>query len=66
MNWTAKWIAPRESMGDVAPEFVRSFCLAGSVEKAVLTVTAMGSYEAMLDGRRISDYVLAPGWTVYE
>ena len=66
MNWTAKWIAPRESMGDVAPEFVRSFCLAGSVEKAVLTVTAMGSYEAMLNGRRISDYVLAPGWTVYE
>jgi len=66
MNWTAKWIAPRESMGDVAPEFVRCFCLAGSVEKAVLTVTAMGSYEALLNGCRISDYVLAPGWTVYE
>ena len=31
-----------------------------------LQVTAMGVYEAQLNGKRVGDYVLAPGWTSYE
>ena len=29
-------------------------------------MTALGVYEAVLNGKRVSDYVLAPGWTTYE
>ena len=52
-------------MGDVAPAFVREFAAKGPVSRATLTVTAMGVYEAQINGKRVSDYVLAPGWTVY-
>jgi len=29
-------------------------------------VTATGVYEAALNGRRVGEFILAPGWTVYE
>lgn len=65
MNWKANWIAPKESMGDVAPLFCREFACKAPLQKAMLTVTAMGVYEVTLNGSRVSNYVLAPGWTVY-
>lgn len=66
MNWIAKWIKPVKNYGDVAPVFAKRFQISGKVKKAMLTVTAMGIYEAMLNGQRVSDYVLAPGWTTYQ
>lgn len=65
INWTAKWITPRETLGPVCPEFCRNFTLKKPIAAAVLHVTAGGTYEATLNGCRISDYVLAPGWTTY-
>jgi alpha-L-rhamnosidase len=38
----------------------------GEVAKATLRVTALGVFEAWIDGRRVSDDVLAPGWSSYE
>ncbi len=64
----AKWIRPAADFGDVVPEFSRSFSLKTEkkeVKSAYLTITGMGIYEAGLNGSRISDYVLAPGWTTY-
>ena len=65
MKWTAKWIKPKIDYGDVVPVFAKQFQIRGKVTKAVLTVTAMGVYEATINEKRISDYVLAPGWTTY-
>ncbi len=65
MNWTAKWIVPAAPMEDVCPEFYRTFS-AETVKKATLTVTAIGVYEAKINGKRISNYVLAPGWTSFK
>ena len=62
VNWTARWIAPAVPMGPVCPEFCRSFSLEKPVATAMLHVTAGGTYEATLNGSRISAYVLAPGW----
>lgn len=53
-------------MGDVAAVFQKRFSVEKAVEKATITMTAMGIYEPTLNGRRISDYVLAPGWTTYK
>jgi alpha-L-rhamnosidase len=36
-----------------------------SVSQARLYITAQGVYEAELNGKRIGDYFLAPGWTSY-
>ena len=38
---------------------------AGAVEKATLTVTALGVYEAELNGRKVGDVLFAPGYTYY-
>ncbi len=70
MEWKGKWIGPAQSMRDVCPVFVREFNkgdFPGKEIKSVqLQVTALGVYEAQLNGKRVGDYVLAPGWTSYE
>lgn len=38
----------------------------GPVERATLRLSALGVVEAFLNGRSVSDDVLAPGWTSYE
>jgi alpha-L-rhamnosidase len=48
-----------------APFLRRSFTVAGPVAAARLHVTALGLYEARLNGHRVGDAYLAPGWTDY-
>jgi len=62
MSLKAKWIKPKSIFTDVCPMYVKTFT-APPAAKAALTLTALGVYEAVLNGTRISDYVLAPGWT---
>ena len=70
MEWKGKWIGPAQDMGDVCPVFVREFGKGDFPGKKIasvqLQVTALGVYEAQLNGKRVGDYVLAPGWTSYE
>lgn len=65
MNWNAKWIKPAVDMGDVAPMFAKNFQLTGTVERATLFLTALGNYDAHINGIRVGEFVLAPGWTMY-
>lgn len=48
-----------------APYLRRSFTVAGPVAAARLHVTALGLYEARLNGQRVGDAFLTPGWTDY-
>lgn len=66
MNLKAKWIVPADDPGDICPEFSKSFQTTPGIKRASLLISAMGVYEAVLNGQRISDYVLAPGWTSYK
>lgn len=43
----------------------RTFVTQSQVKKARLYVTAQGVYEAHINGQRVGDHVLAPGWTSY-
>lgn len=43
----------------------RSFAVRGSVARARVYATAHGVYELEINGRRVGDDVLNPGWTVY-
>lgn len=43
----------------------KDFMVKGQVAKARLYATALGVYEASINGRRIGDSLLDPGWTDY-
>jgi len=58
------WITPSRPTGDVCPSFVKTFS-SENLSSASLSLTTLGVYEAVLNGQRVSEYVLAPGWTVY-
>ena len=66
-DWTARFISPRElgGLGAPAPVLRSAFDLPDGVVKARLYATAHGLYEARLNGHRVGDEVLAPGWTSY-
>ena len=65
MNWNAVWIQPEYDMGDIVPVYTKQFSLSKIPVRAVLHITALGVYEAYLNGKRIGNFVLAPGWTSY-
>ncbi len=69
-DWQAQWIGsswvggPRTT--SPAPYLRREFKLSQPVATARLYATAVGVYESYLNGIRIGDAVLAPGWTDYK
>ncbi len=63
-SWQARWIDPEfpHEKAERQPASVlrRAFTLE-ETENAVLYITCHGLYEARLNGRRVGDFVLAPG-----
>jgi alpha-L-rhamnosidase len=53
------------SAGDPVPYFRRAFEAPAGLQRAMLRITAIGVVEAWVNGSRIGDEVLAPGWTSY-
>lgn len=62
----ANWIYPKNLKENTCPEYKKDFTLKSDIKSAFLYITARGVYEAHLNGKRVGDFVLAPGWTVYE
>ncbi|KAI9166461.1 alfa-L-rhamnosidase [Paramyrothecium foliicola] len=55
-----------ERDGPKAPIYFRkSFTVNSTVKSARLYITAQGLYEAEINGQRVGDHVLAPGWQSY-
>jgi alpha-L-rhamnosidase len=67
-DWTARFVSPRAigGIGSPAPILSRTLRLRDDIASARLYVTAHGVYEASINGRRVGDEVLAPGWTSYQ
>ncbi len=62
----SQWITTARDLGNVCPVFSKNLQTDKTVASAELTITALGVYEAKLNGARVGDYVLAPGWTSYD
>ncbi len=68
-GWSAQWIGlPDEDPAQVlrpCPHLRREWTQRAPAVKARLYVTALGLHEVRLNGRRITDANLLPGWTDY-
>ena len=73
-DWQAQWLNDGKNnptkdedfyQDDPAPLFRKPFIVSKKVTCARLYISGMGYYEASLNGGRIGDAVLDPGWTAY-
>lgn len=67
-NWTGQMIAPLadQGVGTQASFVARDFTVAEVGKPAVLHISAQGLYRAFVNGRRVADDLLTPGWTCYD
>src|SRR5690606_7004042 len=68
-DWSAQWIKPLSDDPEAQERPValvrKSFQVGKPIRSARLYVTSHGLYEAHLNGQRVGDAVLTPGWTSY-
>lgn len=68
-GWSAQWITPSPDHIDplAAPAYMLRtvFEAKGALRSARVYATSAGLYELFVNGARISDELLAPGWTSY-
>lgn len=62
--WKGKWIG--ETASDEHHMYRKTFEAADKVKQARVYICGLGHYELSLNGKKVSDYVLQPGWTNYE
>jgi alpha-L-rhamnosidase len=67
-DWSARFVSPRDLGGleTPAPILGGAITVPGDVVRARLYATAHGVYQATLNGERVGDQELAPGWTAYQ
>ncbi|PFO06312.1 alpha-L-rhamnosidase [Bacillus sp. AFS076308] len=68
-EWKAEWITPDPEGMDPLSESAfllrKEFTLKPSITSARIYGTGVGLYELYLNGERVGDELLAPGWTSY-
>ncbi|MBK9935464.1 MAG: family 78 glycoside hydrolase catalytic domain [Cytophagaceae bacterium] len=64
----AKWInsgLKKDTVNGIVPMFRKTFSAKKTIVQATVYVTSRGLYELNLNGKRVGDAQLAPGWTTY-
>jgi alpha-L-rhamnosidase len=73
-DWKGKWIGDINPLSsdekklyedNPAPLFRRDFKAPKSVKKAVMHVSGIGYYESYINGKKVGNQLLDPGWTDY-
>ena len=65
MNTNAKWIKAPVELGELCPEFRKSFSADKKISRAVACVSALGMYNLYINGKKVENYLFAPGYTSY-
>ncbi|MFL5734912.1 MAG: family 78 glycoside hydrolase catalytic domain [Chloroflexia bacterium] len=69
-DWSARLATPDweedTSRPQPSPMLRREFGVKSGLLQARLYITALGVYEAQINGLRVGDHVLDPGWTSYD
>jgi len=66
-DWKAQWIQPavKEDPSQPSPLLRTTFMAKSGIASATAYITAHGLYEAQMNGQRVGDAYLTPGWTSY-
>jgi alpha-L-rhamnosidase len=62
-NWHATWIGGPTNAASIVLQ--REFEVGRGLRRAVVDVCGLGQYELTLNGRKVGDDLLTPGWTDY-
>ncbi|WP_348811206.1 family 78 glycoside hydrolase catalytic domain [Flavobacterium maritimum] len=68
-EWKATWIGSglkSDTVNGVVPMFRKSFSANKKIASAKVYVTSRGLYEVQINGKRMGDSYLSPGWTSYD
>lgn len=68
-DWKARWIEAGFAENEKerpAQYFRKSFAAPKKIKQALAFITAHGIYEAQINGKRVGDQYLSPGWTSYK
>lgn len=68
-DWIAKWIEPGYDEDQAlrpSPLMRKKFNVSKKIASATAYFTAHGMYEAFINGKRVGDDWLTPGWTAYK
>jgi alpha-L-rhamnosidase len=63
-DWQAKWIASPTNYETLLLR--REFAVKPGLRRALIHVCGLGQYELTLNGAKVGDDLLAPGWTKYD
>lgn len=66
MITNAEWISSPIDIGEVCPIFSKDIKVSKPIQKAELSISATGVYEARMNDKRVGDFILAPGLTSYK
>lgn len=67
-DWKANWIGvgyQEDTLMRASPLFRKAFTTKKKIQSAMAYITAQGLYEAYINGKRVGDAYLTPGWTSY-
>ena len=65
-NSKAKWICASEDIGGISPSFVKNVTVEKRVRSATVRASAMGAYNFYVNGQKVGNAILAPGFTSYQ
>jgi alpha-L-rhamnosidase len=67
-DWKAEWIEPVQDTARRMPGLLlrHEISINKKIASARAYVTSHGFYEFFINGKRVGDYVLTPGWTAYQ
>lgn len=68
-DWKAQWIQPgytEDSIQRPSPLLRKEFTASKKIVSATAYITSHGLYEARINGQRVGDGYLTPGWTAYQ
>lgn len=67
-DWKASWIQPgftEDSINKPSPLFRKQFLVTKKIKSATAFITSHGLYEAFINGKRVGNAWLTPGWTSF-
>ncbi len=66
-DWGAKWVArTTDANSNPAPRLRRVFQLDGKIKQARAFICGLGYYELYVNGQKVGDHLLDPGYTRYD